>query len=1619
MLRSHYFTHGNITEVHIAPGTYDSTTAGASSAGRRLQAGSGQLTATLLRLDENMFANRELSDLYFIGDNSQGPVIFDASLVPAGSHLFEIYDGLPGQQGPYHKGQTTFSGLTFQGFTEYVFFINGSSVTFDECIFVDNPGGALHITAEFTEIITVKSSNFTRNGACQTDAAFRSTLLADGAITPPQYRPGRCASAQAFIKFPGRNTSLPTSTPMHGGAIKFLAGTLVIYDTPFMYNKADKGGAIYSAGQTTTTIYGVGSNFTFNDADAGGALYATGASSTALKNGTVMTSFNLAWLGKSAYIAEGGGANAAYSLPAPMAHWIAALECRIYRVPCTTATCVPEDQPPLPVQPCEEHEYGQWVGRTNPGAVEDGLPFRCAPGKLGSTLDAADQSTSRCTDDCPAGHYCPAASQFPTPCRQGTYCPTASGAETPCAGGTYGSRPLLTSQEECTVCPSGWWCSSGNKIACGYNTFNPDMQQEAVGSCFPCPDYSATRKTNTTFQDDCICNTGFVVMPLNPLDPSARPNFTCQCDLGMGFIQGSGEDRCEKCEQGFYKDNVNNIPCTGCPVANMITFERGATSDLDCECRAGYYLWDCINKTDSECLGKIAAGIPTRTCEACPDGANCTLQGQRLETLNVMKNWFRQTPSSRSIRPCLTPDVCQGGGDVETQCVTGQTGPFCTVCDVGYHGGNPKLGIPCEECYGDPTLTMGLMGGVLGTTLVAAIFLFATGKWRIVLNFLMSLNLNFRVQRGAKKVKLAVNKKKNMKKAGPIARCANWSINTLMGIMLTIKKQQVKGKILVSLMQVMNGIGATFEITYPASIAPLTGVSDYLELDVATTMPLQCIFPWINFTHKLMIRTAYPWVLIFVFQLGSRALRKGAKDDEEVLVEKKVARLRQKEIDEGVKDPWEQVDGFRRVGDLFDDLSFFLLFLLYPGCSAALFSFFVCYVFDGPGESGAQYLQVDLSIECGGSKWLAVFPYVMVMIGMYPIGTPCIFYSILFSNRDLLEEMKRTELLAASSKANIKAMEQFVLAHDGQQTLKDFKARQDKIADQAVKRFAKLNTKLASAAENGGVEGPLTPGGSKNPNAGQKVPGIRHVSANASGKDVDEVIKNSILKLQALTRGKIVRKKTSSDKVAFDAAKLENDKLFAKEYGTIGHEIENVANLKRRTEALTEQMPSTVQKLVAGYELRCYWFEIFECWRKLALTCLPQLLPSGSIDQLVAGLLISFTTFAMYVAFSPYDDDDNDQLSIVCQSILFFSLLSGIVNHCGATSDFINLLLPLMILVPLSYLLVVKSGLQFYWNKYKKKREEKMKIYYKRHPEKTRGQPMGMVMVNMVDRALGTPMARFAMGKSSLPGAREGPAPSARSKATTPRPATFDPEPAKPVEETVVKRTTTMDLTGGNAHVEAESEEEVKMDIPVTPAPVTPAPTKLTRQRTSPALAPVPATPVQVPDDAVDPVRRRRLIIASANPDGEDDVIIMGFDDVDPAPTLEQGPEAIGEVAPHDLPPPEGSPDPETSSPLIAMTGKLRDFLFGDIPPPKPDDESDDDDDELAGPPPVSPESRASSPASRASASPLGRTSTLSPDRMSAADGRSYTGDRMSIANRQTTTGGSRKSVTETVTMVV
>jgi len=72
-------------------------------------------------------------------------------------------------------------------------------------------------------------------------------------------------------------------------------------------------------------------------------------------------------------------------------------------------------------------------------------------------------------------------------------------------------------------------------------------------------------------------------------------------------------------------------------------------------------------------------------------------------------------------------------------------------------------------------------------------------------------------------------------------------------------------------------------------------------------------------------------------------------------------------------------------------LVLFTLFLMYPGVSSTVLSFYVC-----KDIEGTKYLLKDFSLRCYDHRWFKYLPYDVFMILLYPIGIPAVFFGFIY-----------------------------------------------------------------------------------------------------------------------------------------------------------------------------------------------------------------------------------------------------------------------------------------------------------------------------------------------------------------------------------------------------------------------------------------------------------------------------------------------------------------------------------------------------------------------------------------------------------------------------------------------
>ena len=281
-------------------------------------------------------------------------------------------------------------------------------------------------------------------------------------------------------------------------------------------------------------------------------------------------------------------------------------------------------------------------------------------------------ASHQCTP-CPAGQAClqgtGGINNPPFPCAVGHYCPlkTARPDQYPCSAGSYTNQTNLQKQEDCEVCPKGYFCVAGqdqpsglcNKghfcppgtqlgtdFPCPAGTYSPSLGNVRVENCTICPEghYCAAGSPEPTlclngtyssalgakYASDCVICPGGYECP--------QRGMTEPVECGFGYFSDGNAIHCTICSAGYYCDNRithrtdmhrNKI----CPAG--MTCKEGRTNPpnlLADACIVGHYCLDgdvdplprqCPNGTFSSLTGLKSV----TECERCPSGKYCSPPG--------------------------------------------------------------------------------------------------------------------------------------------------------------------------------------------------------------------------------------------------------------------------------------------------------------------------------------------------------------------------------------------------------------------------------------------------------------------------------------------------------------------------------------------------------------------------------------------------------------------------------------------------------------------------------------------------------------------------------------------------------------------------------------------------------------------------------------------------------------------------------------------------------------------------------------------------------------------------------------------------------------------------------
>ena len=520
----------------------------------------------------------------------------------------------------------------------------------------------------------------------------------------------------------------------------------------------------------------------------------------------------------------------------------------------------------------------------------------------------------------------------------------------------------------------------------------------------------------------CACVDGFIATVVN----GSR---SCHCEAGYGLARTGSAERCSACIPGAFKPTRGNDRCTDCP-SDRTTVREGAISLSACVCKLG--LFD-----------------HNGTCRSCPElGADCSAVGVKVETLPVMEGYWRAATTTDVLHPCYTRAFCpnsNASANASATCAEGHTGPFCEICESGYY--RSTIG-GCVICQG--SLSTGFMS--FGVMMAAILILTVCGVWQTRRWQLTGMRrklaelaemamvdggdagieaaIDETIESVDNKIDSAVNGRAASAAVPPslpslpspplsppggnvrrtrlatsaTAPAADERVSRKTGTTATAMKRFgamtrqgkrmvsggifVKLKILISLFQVLNGIGSVFELRFPPIFAQFLRFTLCLEFNLPAVLPLSCWLP-MNFHHTLVVQTVWPLAVVLILLALHFILKAMGRKQEHrrETAKKRVIRasIRGERISQSDAEALTESVAIR-WSSYCANFPILIMFLVYTSNVARIFSAFLCIPLP---EVGERYLRADLSIDCDSEAHQSMqWTYALPMAIIYPFGVP-------------------------------------------------------------------------------------------------------------------------------------------------------------------------------------------------------------------------------------------------------------------------------------------------------------------------------------------------------------------------------------------------------------------------------------------------------------------------------------------------------------------------------------------------------------------------------------------------------------------------------------------------------
>jgi len=813
--------------------------------------------------------------------------------------------------------------------------------------------------------------------------------------------------------------------------------------------------------------------------------------------------------------------------------------------------------------------------------------------------------------------------------------------------------------ETCTACPNDSYSSGSGALSClpcqpcnvGQKAVAQSCTSTSDTACVDC-EPGRYRDTTGIFTECLACSEG-----------SLAPDFglvscvACQpCNVGQRvqrLCNSTADTLCRACEAGRFR-NTSGLysECTPCPEGHFC--EAGAV--LPTACAVGTYLndvqMDAVLAEDTETDRSVFAAL----CQRCVSGTKCSEVGQFLRGIELEQGYYRTRAESPLVRICAHEAACAGGDSTgDDSCEEGHHGPYCSLCEDGFYFDSSSD--RCRSCASGAAI-WAAAGSLFVLVIVVAVlawYLFWHGpteeqrRQGVAVDggdnrMSFGTEVSRKLQRGSSVAKRTSRQMGvAVAFAGAVATAAGSSDEGASGISTlahAMRSLTTKMRITLSFLQVQALLPLSFSIVFPDVFRAFLSLFDVLNFRIFVGVSGDCVAD-LNYYSGLLVTTIGPIILV--------ALLRAARSSLSLIIAFR-----------------SSAKAMKLMQEKFDYLTLMLIFLVLPGATTTTVLTFLCEKLDTGGDPGLdeddkEYLVQDYSVECNTPEHHAFRVYAAAMIILYPVGVPLLFAWLLVLRRSPKTKATFGQIIGMATAARVAA---------------------DGMHFGAGNSMDDVITWLNSDAYLVGL------GRLRDANLGS----LRDAPVGEEDEDEKEDDDKD-------------DEQEDGERPSISIESFEDHVKHCIEYlGTLKQRALQWSGMRCSEEQLQQELDpeevhrqaSSLSFLVEAYDPRFFWFEIFECYRRLALTGLPIIFQNGkakpvrlerqnaitrpthplsasnttgTVGQLAFGMLLSNAFLLVYAVFEPFVDIGDSHLAILAQAVIFGLLVYGMSQLASTAAD--------------------------------------------------------------------------------------------------------------------------------------------------------------------------------------------------------------------------------------------------------------------------------------------------------------------------------------------------------------